>query len=342
MKKSIDYRVSFLRITATLSVILLHTASTISENCDIFNITDSQKIVLSFIHHVLFWAVPVFFMLTGKLLLDSQRDISYEKAIKKYTMRPILALCIFSFPCACIKIFMENGDFNINIIPKAFLALLTNNSFSHFWYLYELIGIYLLLPVLKPFIKTAEKKPIDILLILLFLSCFLFSLIESVTNINIAFDMLLPYSVFYLILGYRLSISVKSVNSLILFTGIVLTSVFILISEIYGFSQYIAGYKSPVIVLLAVCVYLLFDKIVLKNIGSRRFEMIWSIDRLCFGAYLIHPIFIQFTYRFLKIVPTNYNCWWLLIILFFVIFAMLSFMASWILCKIKPLKKYVL
>lgn len=324
-------------------MILLHTASTIFENLHIFNVNNLQKAVLGFIYHVFFWAVPVFFMITGKLLLDKQRDIPYEKAIKKYTLRPLLALCIFSFPCACIKIFMESGgEFNINIVPNALLAVLTNDSFAHFWYLYELIGIYLLLPVLKAFIKTAEKKSIDILLILLFVSQFVFSTIESVANINIAFDFMLPYSVFYLVLGYRLSLLEKSVNKMVLIISIISISIFILIAEIYGFSEYIAGYKCPVTALLAVCIYLIFDKIDLKNTNSKSFELIWSFDRLCFGAYLIHPIFIQFTYRFLKIIPTDYNYWWILIILFFMLFAILSFMTSWILYKIKLLKKYVL
>lgn len=341
-QNSKNYIISIIRIIATLSVILLHTASTVSVNNDLFMITNSQKTVLSFIHHSLLFGVPIFFMLTGRLLLDKTKDISYTKVLKKYVPRILLALFIFSFPFACMKLYMETGSLSIMIVPKAFLAVISNQSLSHFWYLYELIGIYLILPIIKAFINTVDKKSIDILLILLFIACFIFPVIEKISDVNIAFKIHISYSIFYLVLGYRLSLNKKSFSCTLLIPVIILLTGLILVSDIYGFSQYLSDYNSPIIALLAVSVYMLLEKIKFDGNNVKACNTIWTLDRLCFGAYLVHPVFIQFTYRFLKVVPTDFNLYGFMIALFFVIFTLASFLVSWIMHKIKPLKKYVL
>lgn len=97
------------------------------------------------------------------------------------------------------------------------------------------------------------------------------------------------------------------------------------------------SYDSPVIGVLAAVVFLMF---VSKE--WREKSWLWRVDRLCFGAYLIHPLFIQFVYRFLKITPIRFKIYPVMTLLFCLIFVCLSFLASWIMRKIKILKKYVL
>ena len=71
-------------------------------------------------------------------------------------------------------------------------------------------------------------------------------------------------------------------------------------------------------------------------------RFLWIVDRLCFGAYLIHPLFIQFTYRFLKAIPINFSLYPVVTVLFALLFIELSFAASWIMRKKEFLRKYVL
>ena len=68
----------------------------------------------------------------------------------------------------------------------------------------------------------------------------------------------------------------------------------------------------------------------------------WNVDRLCFGVYLIHPVFINFTYKLLKVSPVSFNLYWLVMPVFGVIFVIIAFFGSWIMSKIKPLREYVL
>lgn len=99
----------------------------------------------------------------------------------------------------------------------------------------------------------------------------------------------------------------------------------------------IGGYQSPVIVLLSICIFELFRKQEVKCS-----EKIWKIDRLCFGVYLIHPIFIQFIYRFLHITPVSFDFYYLVVVGLFLFFVLCAFGGAFVLNRISPLRKYVL
>ena len=101
----------------------------------------------------------------------------------------------------------------------------------------------------------------------------------------------------------------------------------------YGFNYY--GYADPVTICLSATLFLLF----------RSFNVNWKIaNRIvpyCFGIYLMHNVFINFAYKFLKIdeelvVPIHH------FIGFFLLFTLLSLGSTYILMKIPFMKKYVL
>jgi len=102
--------ISYLRIFATISVIWLHTCSTLAQNSDVFVMTEHQQIFFNFSYHIMYWAVPVFFMISGSLLLKPEKEISSKQCITKYCRRIIFALFLFGFPLAIIKIYLGGAD----------------------------------------------------------------------------------------------------------------------------------------------------------------------------------------------------------------------------------------
>ena len=78
------------------------------------------------------------------------------------------------------------------------------------------------------------------------------------------------------------------------------------------------------------------------DIPERTKTALWRIDRLCFGVYLIHPVFIHLMYRFFNISPVNFGDSILAVLVFFVGFSIVSFAASRVMSLIKPLREYVL
>ena len=112
----------------------------------------------------------------------------------------------------------------------------------------------------------------------------------------------------------------------------------IVAANVTGFADpdVIADYASPVTALLSAFVFCLFRKI--DRAASRP---VWTLDRLCFGVYLIHPLLIHLLYRALGIVPAG-ALYPLRTLAVTGLVAAAAYALSWVLMKVPPLKKYVL
>lgn len=159
--------ISFLRIVATVGVIFLHTCNTISNNAENYDLTWMQTFVLTTGNYLMNWAVPIFLMITGALLLNEKKIITYKDCITKYCKRMVLALFIFGIPFSMLEIIMNTKQVSFSLLPQSVLNVLTGNSWSHLWYLYSLIGIYLVLPMLKAFVDKASRRDLETLLAIL-------------------------------------------------------------------------------------------------------------------------------------------------------------------------------
>lgn len=329
--------ISYLRIFATICVIYLHTCSTLSENQELFNLSKMQKIFFNASYQMMYWAVPVFFMITGMLFLREEIQVKHREWIFKYARRILLALVVFGIPYAALKLVMTDG-LSISLWKNVVLAFLSDTGFGHLWYLYVLIGIYLIMPVLKKFTDNASDAEIQLVLGVLFVFNFCFPLFSRLSNLKIAFTSQFLYPVFYVLLGHWLFKNKEKVNRKVIGIIAIFCVVLIWILNIMSWSPNVwTSYDSPLISVLAAVVFLMF-------VSKEWSEKCWlrNVDRLCFGAYLIHPLFIQFVYRFLKITPIYFKIYPVMTLLFSIVFICLTFLASWIMRKIKILKKYVL
>ena len=99
--------ISMLRIVSTLAVVMIHTCNTITNNLETFNPTSLQYKTLVTFNSLFNWSVPMFFMLTGVLLLRRDKVIDYKDCICKYAKRIMLSLFIFGVPFAWLEIFTE-------------------------------------------------------------------------------------------------------------------------------------------------------------------------------------------------------------------------------------------
>lgn len=190
--------------------------------------------------------------------------------------------------------------------------------------------------IIKPFAINATDKELWMALGVLFvLSSLLPTMNQYGAGITGYMMLSTPYIFIYL-LGYALCwrrYESRLINKGILMT-IGLLCFIIIIAKCYC-SVMIFGYANPVIIVLAAVIFLLCKdyKIELKVADK--------LSKFCFAIYLIHPVFINFIYKFLnietdKIVPC-FN-----FLGFFLLFTSLSIISAYILMKIPLLKKHVL
>lgn len=72
-----------LRVFATFLVIMIHTSSMFISSQGL-TISDDSFFLYNFMHVFCSFAVAVFIMITGALLLDPQKEISYERIFHRY------------------------------------------------------------------------------------------------------------------------------------------------------------------------------------------------------------------------------------------------------------------
>lgn len=283
------------------------------------------------------WAVPVFLMLTGALLLG--RETTYPECLKKYARRTALALLLFGLPYAAIKTILENGFAGFDSLALSLRAFVEGNGFAHMWYLYALLGIYMVLPVLQAAVSRMKEQHFRYLLGALLIFSMILPTIGEITGIEISFSVPFTWVLFYLFAGYYIhALQPTCKKGYTLLSIVILAGVIIAINCLDFYPEELTAYMSPLTAVLAVQIFRLFR----GGISGECSEKTWRLDRLCFGVYLIHPVFIQLTYRILKITPVSFHAYPLAAMVFFLIFTICSFIGSWILNRIGFLRKYVL
>lgn len=158
-KRMLSY--DLLRIAAAFSVVMLHCAAQFWYTLELesveWNIANGYDAVFRF-------GVPIFVMLSGVLFLNP----SYQVQIKRLYTHNIFRMAVLYVVWSCLYGLYDCRNFTIAEIGiKPILREMLNGRY-HLWFLPMLIGIYMLLPVLKPWITYASKQNIQYFLCLFF------------------------------------------------------------------------------------------------------------------------------------------------------------------------------
>lgn len=154
-EKRMEY-IELLRVVCCFAVVGIHITMTQPNNYSIAELGTNNYTVLTCIYALIGWAVPVFFMISGNLLLHSSR-ITLEK-VRGYVIRMAAVLLLFGSVFALMEQVFNEHTIRPVMVVKAVLLTLERKSWSHLWYLYVLIGIYLILIPLKKFVDHASPE----------------------------------------------------------------------------------------------------------------------------------------------------------------------------------------
>ena len=149
------------------------------------------------------FAVPSFIMISGCLLLNPKRDVNINK-IKKYILKMISILLIFGFTYCLLENIFDFGFSNIfQLIYKSIINLFQEKSWDHMWYIYMLIGLYIITPLLRKFVETADEDTTKFVLLMLFVFSFVIPMLNVTFKIKITTFYLSYFNfVFLYLLGY--------------------------------------------------------------------------------------------------------------------------------------------
>lgn len=182
-KKNLQFE--YIRAFSIIAVIAIHTFySALLKYGSTASIPD--QVLYKIIMNMMWWAVPSFLMMSGSLLLDTRKYISLKKLYGKYICRMVTVLLTFGFAFAWLEIIFDQESFRLFQIPKALLRVLTGDTWAHMWYIYCLIGIYVLLPMYKIIAEKASDEQIQYILLILFVFESVF-VITKIFGINLGF-----------------------------------------------------------------------------------------------------------------------------------------------------------
>lgn len=328
------FYLDWLRVIAIIGVICIHASSNAVEGL-------SKSCVPYLINCFGRFAVPVFVMMSGVLFLN--RNISIKKLYSKYILK--YAVCIFIF-------------YILNILISYFHLKYIFITQKHIWFLYMIIGIYMVYPFLKMIIASDKLSlyfvalsviyafimPLFIIIIDHFSGNKYINFIEYNLNYYIGnSNIYLPLGFSaYFILGY-LCHKFNLKENLYLYTYVGLILSFALITYLtYYFSFSINKFievflsKNIFVLIFAVSMFMFFKYNKLFNTENK---IIYFLSKYTFCIYLIHAIILKYLKFTEKLVNIDYKSN-LIIVLNIIITYGLSLLFAMIIKKIPVLNKY--
>ena len=171
------YAFDFLRILAACAVVMLHISADYVKTLDGYT---WEFLLANCLNSLTRFAVPVFVMISGALMLDEHKAISSGKMLKT-VLNMVLILFSWSVFYAVSYELIRPVLFHEEISLAAVVDIALNGHY-HMWYLYLLIGLYAVTPILRFFIKVENAASVRFYLILSALVCFAVPFLNLILN----------------------------------------------------------------------------------------------------------------------------------------------------------------
>ena len=172
-----------LRVLATCAVVLMHVLTGATDVTDASIVPEYRSLVLS-VMDLVTWCVPIFLLISGYLFLNPERTLTYPVMIKKYCRRIALAILLFGVPYAASELVVAERTFRIMMIPEALKMTLTGHTWSHMWYLYLILFLYLITPPLKKVLRVLPVWGVAAVMAVIFLGSSVAPFLNKVLDVN--------------------------------------------------------------------------------------------------------------------------------------------------------------
>ena len=249
-----------LRIFAALCVIFMHTAAGplragVNTDWHLLNVCTSLA----------FTAVPLFFMMSGYLLMTSRKTADISVLLRHRLPRLVVPLAGWTVVAVLWQLFLAH-TLTPGAIRVQLVAALNGPVMVHFWYLYTLIALYVLSPILYGGIRTLGKSG----------RVYLFVLAAAVSAHTVLLTVLPD--------GAAVTLAVISVGT------------WLLTVRTGEFNQNFQNQSSGFEIVLAACIFLLCKQTCNRPPRAWVRAALGSVVSLSMAIYLMHNIFLSMLY----------------------------------------------
>ncbi|MEE3343711.1 MAG: acyltransferase family protein [Bacilli bacterium] len=286
MKNKREYSFDILRVLAMIMVITIHVSNVYSRS---FGIISNKSFIISLIFNTISRiSVPIFLMISGALLLD--REFNLNKYLKRL-LKFIILIIVWDV------IYLIWEYYYLGITYNDFYKLLFTPYRAHLWFLYTILLLYTIQPLLRKILLKSN----NIIKIILLLIWILFSTGSMISPFLAQYFTFISYTGFF-ILGkylyqYIKSKDLKKYNILLILIMIICFTTSIILNYLSSikynmFYNLYFAYRTPFIITSSFAFYTL----IINNYNKDTLnKYIIKLSDLSLGVYLIHGIFLDIT-----------------------------------------------
>lgn len=334
----------FIKMLAYFGVIMIHCAMYWSFT---LNMDSKSWMMVNIFDAIARYSIPCFIMVTGALSLDENKKISIKTCWKHYILRFLIILVFWEALYAEIYLFYAGENpFSFNVIAENILSS-KYLDWDCLWYLYFLIGFYLVLPAIKLFVKK-ENKNVILYLIIIGLAfqiipktfdLFVKLPIMDVQTFTGKFKITMPTAFLtFILLGWYLynfppkkPIRIAIYIFGILAVALIPVSLSITQDQSFKIFRVLFGDDSILIYLYGSAFFLFWTTVLRNKKSSKAFA---NVTKASFGIFLSHMIFLQIFSRLFITQGATGTEILVQLLLVFVTTSASSFVFSYILSKI--------
>lgn len=341
-RKTIFY-IDFLRFIAVIAVIAIHVLAPLR---DLYSETSEFNwLAAAGINSLSRWAVPVFMLISGALLLSTEKPFHCERYLSKRLSKIAIPFIGWSCIYALVTGFMVDGVFTAQWESQFTVTALESSPntpvWYHLWFFYDFIPLYFVIPFLVPLLKKATPVLVrwglfswGILLLMHWLK------VESFLQQN-----LILYSG-YLVLGwYLFNRDNRPQLPLWICSGVMMMTMnflgtWQLALENGAYSSFFMGYKTLNTAVIGGMLFVVAQTYAERIRGKCR-TFISTISTYSLGIYLMHPLFLIPVHELKNGIYDWFNNYWLAIFTITIMTLSVSLLCTMLLVKIPIIKRLV-
>ncbi|APX71920.1 acyltransferase [Companilactobacillus allii] len=209
MSRSRVIYIDVIRVVAMLAVVFAHSCA----NMLIAGPTTRHWGLANILVTITTVAVPLFYMISGVTILNSERTKNLSYLFKHRLPRILIPFLIWSL-LSSIIFKLISGGLSFGSVLNSMLLIYHQPILTAYWFLYPLIGFYLLSPAIKAFVDNVDNNTMNYILIIWFITNIILpNTAKSLpTNSGQYFEVyglgslvFLSKMIGYFLLGYKLS-----------------------------------------------------------------------------------------------------------------------------------------
>jgi len=311
--KNRDIYIDLLRVVAIFGVVLGHSSLSLPNHVQV---SPFEEQTMYIVNVSMRWIIAMFVMISGIYhLRPNKRNISFKEemgVIYKKIIRIVYALLFWGIFYNVFKIvsdyFLAKEPITLHGILEIPGILIFNAGYYHLWFLYMLIGLYLLTPIFRCFTSSCKKEHLEYFIILFFCIGCLPVLNDALRDYftfegkNIFFSVpeLTGFMGFYIAGYYFANYKIEKSTKTVIYTLALIALLSSIIGTIYN-QQPVAtlfSFLSPVSMVIAYAMFILVkDLFEHKKFKDRQIEIITRISKDSFGIYLVHVFALQLVFQ---------------------------------------------